>query len=89
MALFGFGRKTPRSPPDAVVAPAPAVEPAAPVTQPAAPIGVRETPEPRNDRGPHFPDELATAEQELIRTRRAEIEQGSTAHPIGVGGETI
>lgn len=88
MALFGFGRKPAQNAQAAVVPVAPVVEPVMPVQPvppPAQPIVVRETPDQRNERGRHFPDALATAEQELLRIRRTAIDQRPTAPSIGVG----
>jgi hypothetical protein len=89
MGWFSFGRKEPPSPPPTAIAPATAAAPVAPATQPAPPssepIVARETPaEPTKDR-PYFPDPLATAEQQLINTRRVSVDRDPAAPQIGVG----
>ena len=74
MGWLGFGKKEPPSPPPLSVAPAP------------APVEARETPaDPSKERGPYFPDALATSEQELLRTRRGAIGQEADTPSIGVG----
>ena len=72
MGWSGFGKKEPPSPP--------------PLPPSVAPVEARETPaDPPKERGPYFPDALATSEQELINTRRAAIGQEADTPPIGVG----
>jgi hypothetical protein len=83
MGIFSRFHKKTEPPPVALV---PAAQTSQPVASVSPPIEASETPvEPPKQRGPYFPDELANAEQELINTRREQVNQPGDAPPIGFG----